>query len=135
MSVCERWLATNKGFANFCADMGKRPENTALDRIDSNGDYLPDNCRWASIHTQNNHLRDNRIKTEDTFVAPSLRHRGVSFRKFKYKNGKKYLNKQSHWCASLWINGNHIRKYVDDRETAVMIRLALEEELLGGQLD
>lgn len=59
--VCDRWLR----FENFFADMGFRPTGMTLERKDTNGDYEPSNCKWATLTEQNNNKRTNRRITID----------------------------------------------------------------------
>jgi hypothetical protein len=84
ISVCDRWSG-NPGFANFIEDMGERPESYTLDRIDNNGNYEPNNCRWASKPTQQ---YNQRISVKNTSG-----YKGVSL----YPNGK--------WTAQIYVKG------------------------------
>lgn len=54
-----RWL----NFENFLEDMGQRPEGSSLDRLDPNGDYCLQNCRWATPTEQANNRRNSRLIT------------------------------------------------------------------------
>lgn len=58
--VCERW----HDFRLFLDDMGPRPTLAhSIDRIDSNGNYEPGNCRWATPKEQSRNCRSNRMLT------------------------------------------------------------------------
>lgn len=68
IAVCERWRrgdGERSGFECFFADMGPVPDGLSLDRRDVNGNYSPDNCRWADKTTQANNKRPKRKAIPD----------------------------------------------------------------------
>lgn len=84
IKVCERW-SNDSGFLNFIKDMGERPDNYQLDRIDVNKDYSPDNCRWVDKYTQMANTRRNN------------KHVGVGWH-----------NQRNKWRARIKVNGKEI---------------------------
>lgn len=61
ISVCQRWLDS---FEDFLADMGVRPSPShTFGRIDNDGNYCPENCRWETMAEQNLNKRTSRLLT------------------------------------------------------------------------
>jgi hypothetical protein len=59
ITVCDEWLT----FENFHRDVGDRPENMTLERVENNKGYEPGNVIWASRLTQANNRRTNVLVT------------------------------------------------------------------------
>jgi len=57
VTVCDEWLS----FENFFEDMGEPLEDQSIDRIDNNGDYELNNCKWSTMKEQGRNKRNNRI--------------------------------------------------------------------------
>lgn len=96
IKICDRWLeADGQGFLNFLADMGPRPgyKRASVDRVDNDGDYCPENCRWATNQIQCNNRRTCKMFTIDGVtktMADWERHYGLKPKTLKVLLGRGY---------------------------------------------
>jgi len=85
ITMCESWRAC---FENFFADMGPRPKEHSLDRVDPFGHYEPSNVRWADDKTQARNKKDTKWvthpKTGKSIQAAALAEEmGMSYQKLR----------------------------------------------------
>jgi len=86
IKVCDRWLDS---FPNFLSDMGVKPSKShSLDRKENDGDYTPENCRWATKEEQT--LNQRIMKTNKTDFV------GISFSGGKLRSVIYYKERQTH---------------------------------------
>lgn len=94
ISVCESWYT----FENFYADMGGIPfPGAQIDRIDNNGNYEPENCRWVTRQENNRNKRSNvivQLNGKSVCLAVACREIGVDYYKLKDRRKRKGLTSQ-----------------------------------------
>lgn len=79
--LCERW----QSYENFVQDMGPQPSpRHTVDRVDVNGPYSPQNCRWATPMEQANNKRTN-VRVEGRTLAEHARELGVTPETIRYR--------------------------------------------------
>lgn len=84
IAVCERWMS----FANFFADMGEKPgRGYTIERNDSNGNYEPSNCRWATKLEQARNKSNTYTAEQDQKIREAIA-LGLSFRQMSEYVGK-----------------------------------------------
>ena len=111
IKVCDRWLSVS-GFSNFLKDMGKKPKGLTLDRIDNEGDYTPENCRWATRTTQQINRRLSKINTSGVKGVHWFKNANLWSVYIDYKGRRKHIG------------------YFKDKKAAINARKAAELDRL-----
>lgn len=71
VKMCDEWLAEYKNFRVWSIRHGYKPNvGLSIDRIDSNGDYCPENCRWVSIGENSARANYGRQKNHSELIEP-----------------------------------------------------------------
>lgn len=111
IKICDEWLGKFVGFNNFCkwAFENGYDESLTLDRIDNDGNYCPENCRWVDKKTQRRNSR-NIIN-------------------IKIGNETKCLKD---WCAIYGINESGVYNYAKKKNISIkdslLRRIKIEDE-------
>jgi hypothetical protein len=91
ITMCDRW---RNSFVEFLNDMGEKPQGFTIERINVNGNYCKENCKWASYLEQGRNRRNNKKYTfmgKNVTVQEAIDMAGVNIRRVsvnqRLKNG------------------------------------------------
>ncbi|KAF6620594.1 hypothetical protein HFE03_08050 [Paenibacillus sp. EKM102P] len=155
IKVCDEWLNKEKGlldFYNWAMDNGYK-EGVSIDRINNNGNYCSENCRWVDMKTQLNNRRNNRLvtiggETKTVSQWAEVAGIGTSTIDFRLRSGKSgedliksssrdktksgvkgvtWEAKSNKWIARVQFNG--ARQYLGLYETVNEASLAIQDYL------
>lgn len=101
IKVCDRWRYS---YLNFYEDMGPRPDGMSLDRIDVDGDYCPENCKWSSTKEQGRNRRDTIYLTYKNETKPMAEWAEILGVKYGYLAKRRKSNKDMEKVISELIN-------------------------------
>lgn len=107
ITICDRWL---ESFENFLEDMGFRPSpKHSIDRIDNDGNYCKENCRWVTREVQSINKRSKRSTT------------GIK--------GVHFIKRNNKYIATIGVNNQQIHLGTfNTKEEAMVARKAAEEK-------
>lgn len=121
ITVCDRWLDRGNGFQNFIQDMGDRPgPKYSIDRIDNDGPYSPENCRWATGVEQGLNKRTN---LEEPYISIACVS-GIKYFAVRIKCLRK--NRGKVWTKYLCVNKHTMEDAKIERD-----RMLLKMEKIG----
>jgi hypothetical protein len=87
IEVCDSWRI----FDNFLGDMGERPENKIIDRLNNDGDYCKENCAWVTYEESAANKRTYRNNTSGMKGVSQNRGRWMAY---VNKNGKRICSRR-----------------------------------------
>lgn len=139
IKVCDRW---RNSFEAFLSDMGERPDGLTLERNDTNGDYEPGNCRWATMQEQTRNKRNNithdGVILTDAARALGINHSAISARLLRgWSLERAMTTPRSHKSKSGHVmkGSNHpMSKLTEDQVADIKRRLATGELGIGRAL-
>ncbi|WP_047504238.1 MULTISPECIES: hypothetical protein [Staphylococcus] len=105
IKVCDEWVDNYLEFKEWAMKNGY-DEKLSIDRIDNNGNYTPENCRWVDVKTQSNNRETNVL--------------------IKYQGVERTLKE---WCTLLNLNYNTVHyRYAKGYGIDEMFKSDLEDE-------